>query len=418
MSEITNAVETGASAIEAVGAVERALTSGIDISEAGESVSKLGEEISNNFKSNGLDIDNPLEGAQVIEGEGVKIGERVLSKEEFNDAVKSLNQGKYGDFLEKTLPKEQFDALTEIDGVNDFFKEQEALYNSEGMIITESSIQEATNSVIPSSPEERAIADDIDALDRNSELANVAENPIPETREEIQEIGNNLSDSTKSRLSQFRDSISRDAKTGLNELVDRVEKAAGEGVKSFLSGRWVSTALKIGLFALAGLAAWEIGYWLYSNIKHHQHAMNGCWLLTKDGKKKITNLSCNPQDVKDAKNPTTVQCQEPGCDECNDSGTGSCSCCGNNECKPANIKGKYVLSCNNSNIFQAAADIAKEPLDAAGDVAGDAFKNIVKIIIFIVLGIIAIFLAISFFKFIMGKMDKKQSNTSYRYRKR
>ena len=73
---------------------------------------------------------------------------------------------------------------------------------------------------------------------------------------------------------------------------DSIKEAVKDKDPNQSAGKWVKSGIKYGAI-LALLTAGGIG--LYEAVKHHQDAMNGCWIInmTTGDKCKITQLTCD-----------------------------------------------------------------------------------------------------------------------------
>jgi hypothetical protein len=205
-------------------------------------------------------------------------------------------------------------------------------------------------------------------------------------------------------------------------------------------GKWV----KRGLLG-AGI------YTVYSLIKAHQNAMNGCWLYnTVDGSKcKISELTCNPdcrntttngdllcsscQDLKkcsanqlnrcmiggivDTKktNPVctddskTTDCKSTDgnnmCASCLSNDSGSCaSVC---ETENFNLASGYIVQCQDVDFWTAAGDAAQQPIKFATDF----LQQILTIFKYTAIGIailIAIYLVFQVILYLMHRNSSEE----------
>lgn len=411
MAEIADLAKTGIEVEEGLKAAEEAGGIAKNADALTKSVENMGKTINDIIENKGGVKFDFLESGVTVSEEGFKIGEKTLSKEEIADAAKSFSKGDIGEGLEQVLPKEQFEALTKTESVETFFKDQSELAKEEGGIVRQTAIADITRDASPKTPEQVKVQEALDDISNDPVLDTTPDSNVLENQQALKAKTDTFTPEQKTACQRLASSFEE----GYKELKESIVSSLEKGLKEFVSGSWVGTAIKIA--AIAGLAfvGYEVGYWLYHTIKKHQNEMNGCWLITNDGKKKVTNLSCDKNDVANAKQAVTLQCQSSGCGCQGSTSTGSCdSCCQQSSgtpCNPEGIKGKYQLTCMNANTFQAVADLAKEPLDAASDTVGSWLKNIGKIILFVIIGIILIFVAIAVVKMILERVGKGGGNT-------
>lgn len=170
-------------------------------------------------------------------------------------------------------------------------------------------------------------------------------------------------------------------------------------------GKWViENAGKI--IVVGGIAA--IAWMFYAMVKKHQNAMNGCWLVKKNGtKQKVGNLTCNKND---ATNSGTGQIiNNYNCSRgCPSKAEGMCDT-GCESCGDAN-GGKYI--CVSGSFPEAAADMINNATDAGGSVIENLLKNSLKYIGLGILVVIAIIILVMIFQFLIKKATEKKGTVS------
>ena len=101
-----------------------------------------------------------------------------------------------------------------------------------------------------------------------------------------------------------------------DQIKDVVKETLKQKDANESAGKWVKSGIKYGAM-LALLSAGVVG--LYEAVKHHQDAMNGCWIMnmTTGDKCKVTELTCNQGAKNNIPNGANT------CGLCVDIGTGT-----------------------------------------------------------------------------------------------
>lgn len=169
-------------------------------------------------------------------------------------------------------------------------------------------------------------------------------------------------------------------------------------------GKWViENPGKIAVIGGIGAVAWMF----YAMVKKHQNAMNGCWLVKKNGtKQKVSNLTCNKNDASNSgtgQSTTNYSCSRG----CTSKDEGQCDTgCGS--CQDAN-GGKYL--CVNGSFPDAAADVINNAENAGGNIIENLLKNSLKFIGIGILVLIAVIILVMVFQFLIKKASEKRDNS-------
>lgn len=332
---------------------------------------------------------------------------KVLTEDEFKSVTRALGEGDVTKALKESFADEaKFNEKIALNAdYFDFLKNSEKIYKDVwgrtskvlNELVSEVSVKNELKPLEDAGLEfEKTLTDeqkktfnDLAEKSRNGKL----------TKTELEEATETLTDGQKKALEEMR-------QTKLfNDLAEKIKNGVKEG------GKWtVSDYVKLGVGVALAASALAFSIWIYTLIKNHQHAMNGCWYVDKNGnKRKVVDWSCNKGDasrtisgqsansknIKDA-DKNTGECN---CDQATDKGSsGSCSPCCNCDMSQC-TDGKF--QCVKANPAQAAADLAAEIPGGIGDFLGKIGKVILKVLLIAALVLIGVFIVFFLFKLIL-----------------
>ena len=328
------------------------------------------------------------------------------------DELKSAyTDGNYKDIFEK------FGVNTSDPDVEEFLEKQKVDFEKEA------------------GPRARAAAGDAEASGRRAEDAG-AQEPQGKTPEEVEK-------SMREEMDRLGDKNVKKIEKAMEEMKKQIK----EGKASEKNwGKWLKTGLTL---VAEGFGLYE----LYQQVKKHQDAANGCWLVHNNGYKcKIRPLTCNSDSLNTDNGNFSI------CDYCKDQGkctqdadpatfnpcvTGSgpkkdqekatmpgkydstatdpnkactvCSACAiqcssgtcdsNCNCEKFNCPTNYKMTCVNMSFWGALSDLINETFDFADDL----MMKILKILGLVLLVIVALVVIYFVVKFILSKISEHKS---------